>query len=376
MPLPNPRSPSSRVLQGGWALLLASFVSLRAEQVTLILNNGDRITGSIQSESPEGVLIDSVLGPLRVPLTKIARRESSGTPFVLTTNAPSTGQISGAPPTVTHAPASAATSPPPASLGATNSIGVAPTNHAALTSAPIPLSSPATNGWHLLSQAWIQPLLTNWHGNIQLGMDLGFGTSDRRTFYVNGTANHTWDRVRDLLEYHVAYGIVNKLESANKMDGSVKTDVDLGVKRRLYVYMHLGAGYDHIRHIDLSFDAGPGVGYKFIDRPRLKLSGEVGGEYQKINYANAPGKSFFSARLGESLVWNIWEKLTFTQRLSYLPSVSDPEDYRIRFDLTMAYPVFKKVTVSLNIIDQYESRPVATVHNNDLEIQSTLGLTF
>lgn len=205
---------------------------------------------------------------------------------------------------------------------------------------------------------------------------MGFGTSERRTFYGNGTANHVWDRVRNLVEYHVAYGIVDKLESANKMDGALKTDVDLGKSRRLYVYQHTGAGYDRIRHQDLVFDTGPGFGYKFIRQPNFNLSGEIGVQYQKLEYDNAPGKSFFSGRVGESLTWKVMGKLTINQRLSYLPSLRDPEDYRIRLDLTAAYPLFKNITINLNVIDQYESRPTATVHNNDLEIQSTVGLTF
>jgi putative salt-induced outer membrane protein len=365
MPLPNPRSRSNHSFPGWWVFLLVIPVSLHADPITLVLKNGDRISGNVQSESAEAVTIESLLGPLKIPAGMIARRESAVIPSAGTPSAPPA------------APPSAPTAHPlPASPQGTHSDGQESTNHGTISTVAVPAVSPATHGWNLWNQAWIQPLLTNWHGNIQLGMDLGFGTAERRTFYANGTANHTWNRVRDLLEYHVAYGIVNKLESANKMDGSIKTDVDLGDKRRLYVYMHVGAGYDSIRHMDLSLDAGPGVGYKFLDRPRLKLSGEVGAQYQKIDYDNSPGKSFFSARLGESLVWNVWEKLTFTQRLSYLPSVSDPEDYRIRFDLTAAYPVFKKVTISLNIIDQYESRPTVSVHNNDLEIQSTLGLTF
>lgn len=336
-----------------------------AGRVTLVLGNGDRLTGTVQTETSESVTLETLLGPIKVPTVQIARREAA--PLTL----PGIGA---------SVPAIAATNPPVTISGKTNSVGKDSTNTAKLQNGIGQASELGTvgtqPGWHLLSQPWIAPILTNWHGNIQLGMDLGFGTSERRTFYANGTANHTWGRVRNLLEYHVAYGIVNQLESANKMDGSVKTDVDLGSKRRLYVYANLGAGYDHIRHIDLTFDAGPGVGYKFIDKPKFKLAGEMGGQYQKLNYDNAPGKSFFSARLGESLTWKVWDKVTFSQRLSYLPSVSDPEDYRIRFDLTAAYPLFKKITISLNIIDQYESRPTLRVHNNDLEIQSTIGLTF
>lgn len=335
------------------------------DRVTLVLGNGDRLTGTVQTETGESVTLETLLGPIKVPTAQIARRES----------APLTLPGPGAP-----TAANVATNSPALISGKTNIVGKESTNTAKLQSGLGHASEPGAagpqSGWHLLSQPWITPLLTNWHGNIQLGMDLGFGTSERRTFYANGTANHTWDRVRNLLEYHVAYGIVNQLESANKMDGSIKTDVDLGAKRRLYVYEHLGAGFDHIRHIDLTFDTGPGVGYKFIDKPKFKLAGEIGGQYQKLNYDNAPGKSFFSARLGESLTWKVWDKLTFSQRLSYLPSVSDPEDYRIRLDLTAAYPLLKNITINLNIIDQYESRPTVSVHNNDLEIQSTVGLTF
>ena len=363
--LPNRRNRNSWLVAYAWVCLGMCGAALGADRVTVVLGNGDRLTGIVQAETADAVTLETLLGPIKIPLTQIKRRETAANPL------PGPGVTGGAIVSTNLTPAAPVTNRAPV---------MATTNTATLPKGLEQGGHAGTNslqpGWHLLSQPWMKPLLTNWHGNIQLGMDLGFGTSERRSFYGNATANHTWDRVRNLLEYHVAYGIVNQLESANKMDGSIKTDVDLGPKRRVYVYGHLGAGYDHIRHLDLTFDTGPGVGYKFIDKAKLKLAGEIGAQYQKLNYDNGPGKSFFSARVGENLTWKAWDIVTFTQRLSYLPSVSDPEDYRIRFDLTASYPLFKKITINLNIIDQYESRPTVSVHNNDLEIQSTIGVTF
>lgn len=355
------RNPRSRSRVCFVTLFILSFLflgRLRADSITLILTNGDRLTGEIQAETGFEVVFRSVLGLLKVPISQIARRE------------PVSGSANKTvAPGATNA-ATGATGASPTVVASTNA-AVVPT-----TSTNAPASSPRASELHLGNQSWLSPMLTNWHGSVQLGMDLGFGTSERRTFYANASANHTWNRVRNLIDYHVTYGILNQVESANKMDGSVKTDVDLGAKRRVYLYNQLGAGYDHIRQINRQFDAGAGVGYKFLERPKLKLAGEIGGQYQNFDYQSASGKSFFSARIGESLTWNVWEKLTVTQRLSYSPNVSDFTDYRIRFDLTAAYPLFKKVTLNLNVIDQYESRPAPTVHDNDLEVQSTLGVTF
>ncbi len=330
-------------------LLLAGLPAWGADKVTITLRNGDRLSGEVSSEDDERVVIKSLsLGKLRIPKADIAKRETV------------------VPPAPTNAPPAVAATPPP--------------KPAPAVSTPAPVAALKTNapGFFLTGWAphWLQPFTTNWHGNVQLGMDLGFGTSDRQNFYVNASANHSWNRLRNFADFHSAYGLVNKQQAADRSDGSLKTETDVDEKRRIYAYNQGGAGYDVIRQLELEFHEGVGMGYKIVQRPKLTVNTELGLQYESLVYLSSPNRSYMSLRIGENLTWNVLEKLNVTQRLSVSPDVADFGSYRIRFDLGVSYPLFKRMTINLNVVDEYDSRPPAGIDRNELQIQSTIGLTF
>jgi putative salt-induced outer membrane protein YdiY len=343
------------------ALFSLVWITLNAATVVVTLSNGDRITGDFLSEDATQVVILSPLaGRIAIPKSGIAQRAEVPAPSAFTpSNAP------------TPAPAPAPPKPP-----ATNAPAAKPAPAAPAAPPTATAKAPAATGLTRMMPAAIRPLFTNWHGSLNLGMDVGFGTSDRRTFYLNGNASHAWDRVRNTVDYHVAYGTVNAVQSANRMDGSAKTETDLGKKRRLYIYNQGGAGYDEIRRVDLEFHEGAGLGYKLIQKPKLSLNTEAGLQYQDQDYRNQPRHSFVSARLGENVVWHPVDKLEIRHSLSYTPDIEDFTVVRIRADLSLVYPLFKRITLSLNLVDLYDSRPAISVKNNDLQVQSTIGMSF
>lgn len=312
-----------------------------ADRVILTLKNGDRVSGNLISETGDRIVVKSpVLGQLSVLKAELGRREDV---------APAPVAPAAAPPRV------AASTPVPAAAASTNFPGLGPT------------------GW---TPAWVRPFLTNWHGNVQLGMDLGFGTSDRQTFYLNAGATHTWNRLRNLADFHSVYGVVKQLSSANRLDGSLKTETDLDARRRFYAYNQGGAGFDAVRQLNREFHEGMGMGYKILQRPRFTLNSEGGFQYQSFDYLAAPDRSFVSLRLGENLSWKPMEKLSLNQRLTFTPNVENLNEYHVRFELGMSYPLFRRITLNVNLIDEFESQPPARVDRNDLQVQSTLGLNF
>jgi hypothetical protein len=207
-------------------------------------------------------------------------------------------------------------------------------------------------------------------------MNLGFGTTDRQTFFANANAVHTWDRVVNNLSYNAAYGLVNEVEAANRMDGVIKTDVFFGAKRKLYAYNQVLGGYDTVRQIDQRVENGVGLGYRVFERKLLAVNAELGGQYQRFSYSQQADRSIWSVRFGQNLTWRPTDRLTVTERLQFLPSVTDLQDYHARFELIAAYPLFKRITISLNVINEYESLPARSVDNNDLQITTNVNVVF
>jgi len=358
-----------RVCRSAGLIFLLSLT--HAAPITLHLKNGDRITGEIVDESGQRIVLKSAhLGRIALSANEVVRREA----VAITPPKPVDKVAS-------LAGASAKPSAPPPKQ--------APMALAGVTNAP-PTKPVVSPSW---LTAWAHPLLTNWHGSVQLGMDLGFGTTDRQTFYANASLNHAVDRFRNSLNLRSAYGIAEapvstaapegSVQTANSFEGLFKTDFDLGQRRKVYLYHQIGAGFDVIRRHNFRFEDGAGLGYKLIERPRWSLNTEGGGQFQHFTYKNGPrllpyreDEDIVSIRLSENIAWKASDKLTLKQRLQITPNVEDFGDFRARFELGVTYPLLKSVTVNFNVFDEYESRPAGLVENNQLQVQATVGLTF
>ena len=344
-----------------WALALG-YAS--AEPMVVFLKNGDRFTGEISSENAKRVILRTpVTGKITVPRDQIARMV---TPKALAAETAALAAASTQTTASTTAPASAKPTTPPAP-------------QAPATIAPAPVAALATNkplvpeSWMPL---WFNAAWTNWHGAVQLGANLGYGTTDRHAVFFTANATKKWGRTTTLVNYNVSYGVVNDVVNANRMEGDTKVDVELSRNHKLYAYGLGGVGYDDIRQIDMEYLIGSGLGYKFINQPKLVLAGEVGGQYQVYEYFFSPGRENVAARFGETLTIQFPKSITLTQRLGFTPGLDDFSDYQIRFGATLSLPLIKPLTFNLNVIDEYDSMPAPGISNNELQISTTIGVNF
>ena len=306
-----------------WLLAIPAF----AQQSIIHLRNGDRITGVIISENTNSmVLSNSLSGNIVIPQPSIARRES-------------------------------VTAPPLVNTGM--AVAVAPT--------PAPAATPKTNA------AARKPLLV-WGGEIQLGADLGFSEKNRQLYTGRAKVNLTYDGLRNLFDYSFSYGRTEGITSANRMDGSLKSDYDL--TRRLYVYNLAGGGYDEIRKIDLRYETGPGLGYHLVRRTNLVFKTEAGVNYQAQYLADDTETEKFFFRFAEEAGWKITPKLSFDEKFEFFPQVGNFGIFRFRFESNLRYALLNNLFFTVTVIDQYDSAPAQDVGPNDLQVRSTIGVKF
>lgn len=344
-------------------LLTFMLLPAMAEPMVVFLKNGDRLTGEITSQNERRVVLKTAItGRITIPRDQVDRIMTAAAVAAAAappqTNAPPVAPAATVAATPTPAPKPTAGAPPAASASATPIA----TNAPALTESWIP-------GW--LSGAW-----TNWHGNVQFGANMGLGTTDRYSIFANASASKKWGRTTSLINYNINYGVVNDVVNANRMGGGTKVDVELNQDRRLYTYGQGSAGYDRIRQISLEYIVGGGMGYRFINRPRLVLAGELGSQYQVFDYFNSPDRENVAARLAENVTTKVGKDVSIIQTLGFTPGIQELSDYQIRFGLTLSFPVFKPLTLNLNVINEYDSQPAPGVSNNDLQLSTTIGVNF
>ncbi len=354
--------------QAGWPWIVAWFLMLSpclADQVTLYLQNGDRITGTIVPQSTNAVQMTTSFGAvMTIPVNQIVRREIL--PVTLPVQPPASPAVSPkAEVTVapTASPAAIAKPPPP------------PPPKLA-TPPPTAAKSGPTNA---TAAAIFRRFLREWRGNADLGLNLGFSTKDRQTYSgrFQAAQTHTLGNARALrntLDYIVSYGQIEGVPADNRMDGNWKIENEIG--RRFSLYNVVGAGYDEIRRINRQFDLGPGLGYRWITRTNFVLANELGANYQRQIYTGGITKQRYSLRVAEESWWQISSKLRLDQRMEFFPDVSQLSEFRARGEANLSYALRNNLSVKLTVIDLYETDAPPGVSHNDLQIRSSISVRF
>jgi putative salt-induced outer membrane protein len=320
-------------------LLLLGSLSLPAETVVLHLKNGDRVAGKITSEDSTNIVLETPWAKaLNIPLEHLVRRETLAL-------APSTNA---APVIAEAAPTHAPTSPP----------------EKATAAEPI---RPKPAG--------------KWKTDIKVGTDMIRGEKDRDIFYgqfgltyAQPYKSNAAKYFRNKLDYRADYATTDGNESANRMFGSNKTDFDVG--QRAYVYDNIAAGYDRVRKIDSQFEVGPGVGYHLLRKPAFAANVESGLTYQFQDREGSGQVESLYARLAQDCTWNVFTKITFTQRSALLMNTDNLEELQFRLEGNLAFGIVQNLSLNLTALELYDTRPVPGVSRNEFQLRSSLGITF
>jgi putative salt-induced outer membrane protein YdiY len=316
------------------AIAVVFSFSASSQQVILHLRNGDRLTGYITSESTNRVVLTNTwTKEIVIPQSAIVRRESIRSAATASTNA-------------VTAPA------------------ITTTNTAAKPAKP-PAAAPTVVG--------PKPPM-KWTGELQLGADLGFSEKNRQLYTGKTKITMTYHRLRNTFDYNFAYGETESIISANRMEGSLKTDYDL--TKRVYVYNLMGGGYDQIRKINSRYEVGPGLGYHLINRTNFVLNTEAGINYQAHYLADDTKTELFYYRLAENFTWRINSRFTLDEKFEFFPRVENWGVYRLRFESNLKYSILNNLFLSLSVLDQYDTDPAEGVGQNDLQVRSMIGVKF
>jgi hypothetical protein len=310
--------------------------STQAADVIIHLRNGDRLTGSIVSETPAEITIKTgSLGKITIPAAEIERREivgdqaAPGTNVVAKVAAPSVATSTNTPPTV------AAKAPAP----------------------PVKPQEPK-----------------RWNSELQLGLNLRYTTRDQQESLVVAKTTYARNRFREILDYNFTWGRTEEVQTANRMTGASKTEYDIDPK--WYAFNVGAGGYDQIREINREYEIDPGIGYNLVKKPKLILKGEVGFGFHDQFFDDGHTLTTYSGRLAGIFTWRIYDKLIAEGRMEYFPNVKAIDEYRLRFESTLRYPLFKGVSLNLIVIDLYDTEAQPGVENNDLQVRTAVGVKF
>ena len=153
--------------------------------------------------------------------------------------------------------------------------------------------------------------------------------------------------------------------------------LDYDISDRLFGFGAVSAERDEIQEIKFRTDPNVGLGYRFVNRKALVISGRTGPGYVYQKFFNDVSDDYFTILFGGDLDATLPYDSKIRVRLVYLPSVSDWTDtYIFRGSLDWTMPLIGMLDFKFTIFDTYNSKPPPGVRKNSLTTTVGLSLRF
>jgi len=230
------------------------------------------------------------------------------------------------------------------------------------------------------------PRLTDlWSGLLDTGLSETRGNSALLAFSLAAKAARVAPRNKLSLYATSVYATDNTTPpsrtTANAIEGGARFDYNL--TPRFFVFALADFAFDQFQHLDLRSVLGGGVGLHVIKTTNTTFDVFAGGDYDHESFSASPPLTLTSTTrntaevlAGEELSWKLNNRVSFDERFTAFPNVSDLGQYRFQFDATAATKLKSWLSWQITVSDRYLSNPLPGLKSNDELLATGLRLTF
>lgn len=354
-----------------YALALAIsflFLTSKADADTLILKNGDHLTGAItDSDGKQITLKTDYAGDIKVQMSAIKEMTSEKPLYVLT----------------------------PDKTTANGNVTVEGSDLIVHTSTQGEVRVPLTQITVIRSgdeqQAYersLHPrLIDGWKGGINVGFALARGNSDTTNLDTGFTADRK--TLSDEIKLYSSSIYTTSGPVTSGGPSGVTADEVLGgarydrnITKKLFGFGSGDFTHDALQDLTLRQIYTGGLGWHVVDNPNTTFDVLAGVNYTRENYSdgatvptvdrNLPGLTF-----GEDLTHKLGSKNVLTEHFLFYPDLSDISQYRFSLDAALVTKVSSWLGWQTSISDRYVTNPpIAGTKSNDVILSTGLNITF
>ena len=333
-----------------FAILLLHLGAFESVADTVVLVNGDRLTGQVKKvEEGKLVLQTRILGTLRIDWTKIRSVESESDFSVLTTDGERhDGRLS--------------------RDGSTTRVSAGGSGESEVASDSVARVVRGRRPTGPIS------MLSALSGDADVGYSLARGNQ-------NGTQSSLGARA----SYSSAhYSFVSRLDSLfARQDGAraqsrhaLSARMEHFLSGRLFAYGLSGFERNERRRLDLRTRLGGGAGWLFRDRGRTRFSALGGVAYNHERFREQANRVSGEAFAGFEWRTRLFKALVYDMALTVHSYPTERNRTRVEFDATLGVPIAGPFKYSLRLFDRYDTLPAQSVSRNDYGVVSGLGIKF
>jgi len=330
-------------------LLLVVQASLQAEEVEIILTNGDRLKGELVSEGELIVLKHAFLGELSMANRDVRMIERPKPQPALPTHK-------------VQKPAVAKTNPIPESAA-----------KAAGSSAKQPGSIDRVIQAKRINRFVDLIDLDAWTQQFEFGMNSQNGRRDK----VDFNTLYSMRRKIQNNDFRVLvsrfYGESNQEKTTDRIYSNFRWrhDISPGV----FYQSDTEYSSDRIKEIDLNLEQTLGVGYRFLNRKALKVSTGMGMSSRYRDRATESGETSYLVDLFQDVDYRVNNRLRLTQEFKLEVPPDKEDEYEYEFRMGMTSKVNEALHLSLRYQLEYD-RSLPKDRREDQRVISSVGIDF
>ncbi len=340
------------VMRSTFAMLVValSAVSTAAAQQTLVLNNGDRLTGELTAISGSDWVFKLAGGEIKVPTTDISSFSATEPIGVRLAD----GSVVAA--TVTTAG---------------NQLQLTLTDGTSRTIAPADLAAVGDPGnlaaLRPLEIGLFKPFSKFWGATVAFGFSNNSGNSTSRgvafSFDIERRSPKDRQVIKGGLSREFAPGASGDLETTvEKYYGSLRLDVFL--VSRLFAFGFAGYDRDQFQDLDLRQNYNLGLGYQVVETDKTDLRFYGSGGVRLEEYTSGGNSSTSILGLGGGYKQKLGP-IVFDWTVAYTPSLEDGADYRVVSDASLTTTIFEGLGFRIGSRNEYNNKPQPDVETHD-----------
>jgi hypothetical protein len=339
----------------------------------IVFTNGDQLTGTLERATGDAFVFKSdVVGEVTVSADKIKELHASGKFVALKKNEKIT-RTSKHPGTITYGD---------------NAISVADTPSSAPEVIPVKDLADLIDDATFAAEVTSNPgIWYGWQGSVSGGISLVESTQTGQTY------NAAVNLVR--LVPSVAFlpprtrSTINALETYGKITQPVIPQTtpptpDTVAKTSIFhadaehdryfdatkLYGLVGVSFDHnfAQGLNLQQIYGIGLGLTLIKTPVQKFDVKADVHYERQNFQPpTPSKNLIGSSFTELYSRNLPAKIIFTESGTFIPAWNDFNAYSAIFQAGLQLPTYKRLSLNVNLLDNYLNNPPVGFKNNSLQ---------
>src|SRR5437868_11625615 len=347
----------------------------------IVFTNGDQLTGTLERAAGDSFVFKSdVVGEVTVSADKIKGLHTNGKFVALQKNEKIT-RTSKQPGAMTYGD---------------NAISVADTKSGA------PEVIPIKNLANLIDDATFTTEVTSnpgiwygWHGALSGGISVieSTQTGQNYTLAVNlarliPSVDFLPPRTRTTINVLETYGKITQPAIPQTIPPTVasvtKTNIfyadaehDKYFTPRVYALVGLSFDHNFSQGLDLQQIYGGGLGWTVIKTPVQEFDVKADIHYERQNFVPpTPNTSLIGSSFTEQYRRNLPAKILFTESGTFIPSWNHLDIYSAIFEAGLQLPTYKRLSLNLNLLDNYLSNPPVGFNNNSLQFVTGVAYTL